>query len=602
MSRFRPLMLALLVVLARGEESQVTAPGAEARPAARIDYQLTYDPAPDAMRWEVRMAVSGLDPADRSILIALPDWGGWPSIDSLYLRALQGTPPLRPHEGSSEALAVDVPNGWDGSIEISYHIPVMARESRAHEAYGLLPWHSEPAGYASGFSENTLMRVLRDGRPIDARRTITIHAPEGVAIVSGWSGEAVTKQAITLDQDVGNAQLLFGRMTGRAFGRAGAIPVEVFQFGAGSDVTGELLPLFTALIEAYTRSTGCGLTRPARMFLTDTGGGGTRVDWNFNVGISSDTDLQSPEFKQLVAHEVFHEWLGGMISEDRPEAYVWFKEGFTDYLATWHLVATGQVSADWFAERMLTLERIARSSPAYGQVKFGATDVNWRDSDGPNETLAYKGGALLAFFADGELHRRGRSRLASMISQMRAEPGGKYSLDSIRRWFESQQLVELYAAHVASAALPDAGAALVTIGYDAAPKPVELAYVGIATENDEVFGKVVGLDPDGPAARAGIQVGDRISGFFPSREPEVRLDESELVAGTPRARDFPYALTRLAPGATGTYIGVVRPGPAGAGNQELQVMLDPRPIPGGRVDAFRATSDRVREFFRIAGR
>lgn len=581
---------------------QPLATATDSQPAARVEYEITCNTAPHALRWEVRIAVRGLDPAARPVTLELADWGGWSSIDAYYLRALHSTPPLRPLDGSSTTFALDPPADWDGMIQVSYELPMTRKDSRARGSYGLLPWYSEAAGYASGFSENTLMNVRCQGRPIAARRTITLRAPPGTPIVTGWGGQTLDSQIVTLDREIGNAQILFGRPTGSAAGHAGDVPLEIVQFGGARNVTQDLLPLLQALLDGYARTTGCPMTHPARLFLTDTGGGGTRVDWNFNAGVAGTTSVDAPEFRQLIAHELFHEWLGGMIREDRDEAYVWFKEGFTDYLALWHVAALGQVSPDWFADRLVGLDLDVRANASFGSVAFGQADVNWRDGDGPNELLAYRGGALLAFFIDRELFERGGARLPAIIGDLRRGGEGRYSLEAIRSWMESRGLSEFYARHVAAPGLPELGPALESIGFEPARSPVELAYVGLATENDELFGRVVGIDPDGPAARAGVRVGDRISGFFPSRDGGILLDDERLARLDVPAREFRYALTRIEPGVTGTYIGIVRDAPDGSGDQRLQLDLEPRTIPGGYRPTYRARGPAVEPFFRLPAR
>lgn len=37
--------------------------------------------------------------------------------------------------------------------------------------------------------------------------------------------------------------------------------------------------------------------------------------------------------RKVVAHEAFHLWLGIKLREPQAESWLWFKEGFTEYLA-----------------------------------------------------------------------------------------------------------------------------------------------------------------------------------------------------------------------------------------------------------------------------
>jgi hypothetical protein len=155
---------------------------------------------------------------------------------------------------------------------------------------------------------------------------------------------------------------------------------------------------------------------PVRLFIAPWEGGGTMTDHGCIVGAPGALDDGlAPDYVRLLAHELFHIWLGGYLSPD-DESLVWFHEGFTEYCAVWHVAASGLASREWFAERIAIMDAETRASEAYGRVAFADPAVSWRDDNGPNETLGYRGGALLAFCADQELRRQGRPGLLQMLA------------------------------------------------------------------------------------------------------------------------------------------------------------------------------------------
>lgn len=481
---------------------------------------------------EVSIAFSGLKPTPEGFTLELPDFGEWTDIDALYLRNFVCEPPARRTGVGSNRWTVAIPDGWDGVLKASYTIPLIEQESKLHERHGLLPHLArdgagKPAS-AYALSTNTVMRLWRGESPVPMERTVRISADEGMSIGTGWGGLSTAVQECRLAEEGGETPILVGRpRVSRA--SEGGIDYEVAQFSVGDDVTGSLLALAKAAIPAYAKGTGRSIDRPVRIFIIDKGGG-QWLDRACLVQKATPAEVQNPYYMSLVAHELFHQWLGGY-ARGRSSSMDWFTEGFTDYMANCHLAQTGLVSTQWFADRMLELSGEAFGCDAYGKAAFGDASVNWRE--GANETLAYKGGATLAFCLDAALHAAGKPRVAAMIGDLGRLPGGQFALNDIKAWLEKQGMGSFYAAYIEKAALPDPRKALEQAGF--ARQKVPLAYLGIraADAEGQGFGKVAALDPEGPAAKAGMRVGDVIVGMAPmlSRIPETVRTETEYTFG-----------------------------------------------------------------------
>ena len=235
--------------------------------------------------------------------------------------------------------------------------------------------------------------------------------------------------------------------------------------------------------------------------------------------------LDDPEVLKTMAHELFHEWLGnGFVRVNNPES-VWFQEGFTDYLALWHLAHCRQITHQQFVDRIWELEKSLLDNPSKGTISFGDSDVEWRDGDGPNEQMAYRGAALLAFCTDLELRKAGHPGLSHMISEL-AKKETSVGNAEIREWYKANGLLEFHEQFVAQPNFVNVDAALKAIGCELTDLATPVAYAGFTNDNDGLFGKVSGVDPKGPAAKAGIKVGDQIQGFWPSVKRKVKIKES----------------------------------------------------------------------------
>lgn len=503
------------------------------------------------MAWEVHWTGSGLQDLPRPLELRLQNWGEWSRADSLFLRNVQANVTLASEETTALSRMVLPAPTWDGLLDVRYQMAMMAFGSEARSTYGLMPWFGET--YGQGFTSNTLMELYANGSPVEAVRKVTFRvkqaetpaaigsrsaAPPPMTIISGWGPPAENVQEVTLDHPLDNTAVLFGIprnqsvLSYSADSAASEIPIEVTQFGGGPELAAELAPRIQRMLKSFAETTQLAPQSAIRVALTETGGGGVNVAGILLVGYSAENALRDgaldPGLLMTTAHELYHTWLGnGFVKVQNPQA-VWFQEGYTDYLSLWNLGRAGLITEQQFLDRLIALNKAAHASSSLGQVTFTAENVDWRDGNGPNETLAYRGGALLAFFTDLELRGFAQRDLSRIITDF-AKQDDVITNAHIKQWYESHQLHDFAAQYLNAPGFPDFAVAVTANGCRIGKRDQAVAYIGIATDSKGAFGVITQLDPQGPAAAAGAQVGDEITGYWPVFQRELKFHEPEAV-------------------------------------------------------------------------
>ena len=498
-----------------------------------LEYRIGYT-AGDSGTLTVSLRAGALGPASRNLVIALPDWGEWTTAREPYVRDLQ-------IDGSAFAfdsagrLAVPRALAADGELVVTYQLGVRDAASAAHRERRLLPYRD--AAHIFGFAKNTLAGLLVDGRPIQRPSIVSIEAAPDEAIFTGWGGHSIGRQTARTSAEfpTENGVFAIGRIAGLVTRSVDGVPVEIAQFAAGPDLTAEIAGYAASLVTTISRTTDRGPRGPLRIIVgpqRDEGVfGGTLT--NDGLVVRLPTEPLSVVAKLTLAHEIFHDWLGSHLVLD--ESVTWFNEGFTDYIALWHAAATGIVTPAEFAGRMFDIERDARESTSLGRVAFAAPRTRWRDGDGPNETMAYRGGALLAFFTDIQLRHRGAA-ITDLIRQLLSRPHRTYGLNDIRIAMTRLGVPDVYKQSIAGTHVPIVRPLLITAGFDEdkVAEPAALTYLGIDARSEGadpmgvVPAVVLAIDPAGPAARSDLRVSDRIIDIGDRRADPPIVGPSEL--------------------------------------------------------------------------
>jgi predicted metalloprotease with PDZ domain len=238
--------------------------------------------------------------------------------------------------------------------------------------------------------------------------------------------------------------------------------------------------------------------------------------------IETTPNIATRHLESLLAHEYFHTWnparLGGMAQGAQEPSSYWFSEGFTDFYKRRLLLRVGLYSlADFVANWNMALTEYA-GSPFRLAPNSEIVTRPWDGND--MHDLPYLRGSIMAARWDRELRRksRGRHGLDDVMLAMRADAARLGDKSPIapdlfiemaeRFGLDVHADVENVIEQGKQALLPDnAFGQCITIATKRVPK-FDSGFDLTATSRNG--GTVVGLEPGGPADRAGMKEGMRI--------------------------------------------------------------------------------------------
>ncbi|MBH24128.1 MAG: hypothetical protein CMH57_06690 [Myxococcales bacterium] len=249
-------------------------------------------------------------------------------------------------------------------------------------------------------------------------------------------------------------------------------------------------------------------------------GGGRRGGFLVEVGRGAPTR----ELAELVAHEAFHVVNGHLLVHHPSAEYdtLWFKEGVTTYIAAQTVVRAGLADEGWFRARLAEAISAYYSNPASLKMPLAELPERfWSDTNA--RRLPYDKGALLGAMLDGALAAPGggqvESGLERIFKSLLAEVAAKgqtydnTTLQSVtRRLDDHGELAQetFWSRYVSGADALPLRSVLQQQGLHLMQGTVQVPWFGFQVGFDAAGAYVAGVDPRGPAARAGVHPGDRL--------------------------------------------------------------------------------------------
>jgi hypothetical protein len=247
----------------------------------------------------------------------------------------------------------------------------------------------------------------------------------------------------------------------------------------------------------------------------------------------------------LVAHELFHT-VNGHLLVHRPEEEfmtLWFKEGVTSWVALVTAVRAGLLDDAVFLDKIGEIVGNYRDNPLSTRLPaWKLAERFWRDPHA--RRLPYDKGALLGMLMDGAL-RDSEGQASGLERTFRA----MLSTFGARRAYGSDDVRQLVNALSAPDGEMDEVWTRFVLGVDPLPVDTILRGLGLVRYTERVkapyYGFRVGhdprgafvstVDPQGPAARSGLAVGDRLVAVPPgSWEIEGKPARVDVVRGQAR--------------------------------------------------------------------
>ncbi len=125
----------------------------------------------------------------------------------------------------------------------------------------------------------------------------------------------------------------------------------------------------------------------------------------------------------LLAHEIFHHWNGGLIVPSDDEKSSWFTEGVTEYMANRTIVRTGLVTQSLFLRKLEThvgMYEYWMWAPPFQKSTLQSAVEDANGDKNFNHPGIYDGGVIAAFCLDTTIQKQsaGQKSLENLLQLM----------------------------------------------------------------------------------------------------------------------------------------------------------------------------------------
>ena len=525
--------LRTLVLLAAVACGGVVAPRA---PDADVRYTLALVPgaAPELrITVEARAAPGGMTTFEHET------WGGVETTDRVFQDVSARV--------AGHAVALEkIEHGWvvhapaGSTVALSYALrPVPDHDAVERRFFPMVTAHAIHL-----FGDNALAfpSYLDDGRRLAVELRWTGFAEAGWTTLSSWgSGRAkidtdlgAFRDAVFLASD--RIEVIRRSAGGATLVAAVVADAWTFPTDTFADVTARLMDTEAKLFgDAFPKNFLADLVP----FEVEGFTGGSALHNAFTAQASPKT-LTRDRLAGLFAHELFHNWNGGVIQPAVEDGEKWFTEGFTSFYARRLAYRAGLTTVETYRTELDREIRDYMFSPARNATLASADEAGhafWQNSAG--EQSSYTRGDLVAAALDAEIQRvsHGHRSLDDVMRDLLAgaKAGGKVTADNLLARFAretSPAFAERLRGVIERGETIEIDPDLYAPCFRGVQRDVPQFDLGFDFAPSQSAGRVTGLRAGSAAAAAGLREGDALVGWSFYNEQVDQTVKMQVKRGT----------------------------------------------------------------------
>jgi predicted metalloprotease with PDZ domain len=524
----RPYAIAIASLTAAiqfaGRADAQTAGAAVSAPISDVRYDVTFDSA-TAIKRTIAVVMSFTARGAGDVLLSLPSWTpGEYEIQNFarYVTEFTAT------EGST-------PASWDkidqdtwrihatraGQIRVSFDYLAMTLDNAAS-------WSKPEFAFFNG----TNLFLYPEGQTADFPATVVVHTLPSWKVATGMKQTGPNTFAESNYHDLVDMPFFVGRFdldsahAGGKWMRFASYPVDALTNAARRAVLDQLariVPPEAAVFGEIPWDTYTVLQVADSEFNVGSAAGLEHQNSHFDI--LSNVVLGNPVLASLYAHEIFHAWNVTRLRPaemwpyryDRPQptGLLWISEGITDYYADLAEVRGGLITAEQFYA--LTTGKTEEVSSAPAVSLEDASLTTWvKPLDGTDDIYYPKGslaGLLLdILIRDASDNQRSLDTVMREMYQNDYKKGRGFTNDewwaAVSRAASGRALTDFYRNYVDGRAAFPYDSVLPLAGLRLMVDRTVLPNLGVSSSLDDQGRRVIGVDPVGNGAGAGVKVGD----------------------------------------------------------------------------------------------
>lgn len=528
--------LLLLTAPATAQRSQARPAAAVSAPITNIRYTVQFDSA-TASRRLIRVSMTFRVTGREPVLLSLPAWTPGAYELSFFARKVV--------EFKAEAggAALD----WDKADPDTWRIvPNGAGEVTVSFGY-VADTLDNAAAFSRGdfaFFNGTNVLPYPEGRPADFAATVAIVTDPRWQVATGMaSAGAPRTYAASNYHDLVDMPFFVGRLdvdSAQVMGkwmRVATYPAGQLQGPERAAFWDQLQRMVPPMVNVFGEIPFDTYTNLV-MFDSTFGGGSALEHQNSHIGIYTPFIIGNPVFPSITAHEIFHVWnvkrmrpaemVPYQYDRAQPTTWLWVSEGITDYYADLALVRGGIVDSASFVQ--LTAGKMTEVAQLPPVALEDASLATWINPVDGTRYVYYPKGSLAGFLLDVMIrdasdnqrslddvmrevyrstYKNGRGFTAEdWWGAVARAAGGKSFADVQEKYIDGRDPVPW------TSLLPLAG---LRLHVDSIREP----RIGVFTQGDSIGVVVSEVEPESPAATAGIRPGDYLErvGDIPVSDP-----------------------------------------------------------------------------------